>query len=239
MSPSLVFFLTFPLWAHFPIALPEGGGLKRGQESRVSFAFGHPFEATRVDVKQPKAWLYAPSLSPAKAAPAPILLAPEALQQKGAKAWSLKLTPQTRGDHLLVVACQPIQHGRERIRDLVKLVLPVGGVQRGWDRSLRLELEVVPLTRPYGIAVGSSFRFSVQAGGKPLPGAFVEVERLNPEPPKALPPEIEITRVEKTDALGNAAATLDHAGWWILAVTGLAREGVRPRASLWVYVGSR
>jgi nickel transport protein len=231
MNLFLIFALVIPLWAHFPIALPSGE-LKRGQASEVQFSFGHPFEATRVDVAKPRAWLYPPAGEPQEISPNP-------RQESGAKAWSLSLTPQVRGDHILVVEGQPVQHGREKIRDWVKVVLPVGQVQRGWDRSLGLDLEVVPLSRPYGLVVGTSFRFTVQQKGKPLAGALVEVERLNSKAPSPLPPEAEITRVEKSDALGNAAATLDHAGWWIVSVTGPAHEGVHPRASLWVYVGSR
>jgi len=231
MNLLLVPALVIPLWAHFPIAIPASE-LKRGQATKVRFSFGHPFEATRVDVKRPRAWLYPPKGERSA-------LEASAAQGSAAKAWTLSVTPQVRGDHLLILAGQPVQHGRQQLQDWVKLVLPVGGVQRGWDRSLGLDLEIVPLSRPYGLVPGTSFRFTVQAKGKPLPGAMVEIERLNETAPKTLPPEPLITRVEKSDALGNAAATLDQGGWWIVAVTGPAHEGVHPRASLWVYVGTR
>ncbi len=230
MNPLLIPALLVPIWLHFPIALPTSD-FKRGQATQVRFAFGHPFEATRIDVKQPQAWLYPPTGERQA-------LEASAAQDQGAKAWTLSVTPKERGDHLLILAGQPVEHGRQQLRDWVKLVLPVGGVQRGWDRSLGLDLEIVPLSRPYGLVPGTSFRFTVHAKGKPLPGAMVEVERLNASAPKILPPEAQITRVEKSDALGNAAATLDQPGWWIVAVTGPAQEGVHPRASLWVYVGS-
>lgn len=231
MNPLLIPAFLIPLWAHFPIALPTRE-LKRGQASEVHFSFGHPFEATRVDVAKPEAWLYPPTGERVE-------IAPKAIKDRGAQAWSLPVTPVGRGDQILVVAGQPVQHGREKIRDWLKLVLPSGPVQRGWDRSLGLDLEIVPLSRPYGLVVGTSFRFVVHRQGKPIPGLLVEVERLNAKAPEPLPPEPEITRVEKCDAAGNAAATLDHEGWWIVSVTGPAHEGVHARASLWVYVGSR
>lgn len=231
MNLLLLPAFLIPLWAHFPIAIPASA-LTKGEATRVRFAFGHPFEATRVDVARPKAWVYPPSGERSE-------LTPSAAKEGDAQVWDLSVTPQVRGDHLLVLRGEPIKHGREQLQDWVKLVLPVGQVQRGWDRSLGLDLEIVPLSRPYGLVKGTSFRFTVQAKGKPLPGAMVEVERLNAVAPEPLPPEAEITRVEKTDALGNAAATLDQSGWWIVAVTGPAQDGVHPRASLWVYVGAR
>jgi len=57
--------------------------------------------------------------------------------------------------------------------------------------------------------------------------------------------EAKVTRVEKTNAAGELAVTLDRDGWWILAVSGpetQVKRGERTlkrsvRGSLWVYVG--
>src|SRR5947209_944968 len=110
-------------------------------------------------------------------------------------------------------------------------------------------LELVPLTRPYGLEPGLVFQAQLLVTGKPVPGALVEVERMNPEPPKEadLPPDEQITRKTKTDPNGVLTCTLPDAGWWVItAVTdGGARdhEGkprpVRRRATLWVNVDAK
>ncbi|MBL4848406.1 MAG: DUF4198 domain-containing protein [Planctomycetes bacterium] len=232
MTPTALSLLlaALPLFPHFPIAVPEAVFLKRGQTTRVVYGFGHPFEATRVAVARPKVWLYPPKGQRHA-------LTPKATTFQEVQAWAMDLTPKERGDHLLVIEGQPVLHGRETLRDLVKVVIPVGGVERGWDRSLGLDLEIVPLTRPYGLTPGASFRFLVLAKGKPVPGLTVQVERLNAVPPKSLPPEPFRTGAEKLNPQGAGSATLSARGWWILAVEGPSQGGTRLRASLWVYVG--
>ena len=231
LTPASLLLVTLPLFPHFPIAVPEAVFLKSGQSTRVVYGFGHPFEATRVDAGRPKVWLHPPQGER-------LALTPQPTTIQKAKGWAIDVAPQTRGDHLLVIEGAPVAHGRETVRDWLKVVIPVGGVQRGWDRRLGLELEIVPLTRPYGLAPGASFRFEVQAKGKPAPGLRVEVERLNLSPPQSLPAEPFMTGVEKLNSRGEGATTLSQRGWWILAVTGPAQAGTRPRASLWVYVGA-
>ena len=222
---------TLPALAHFPIAIPERPFPERGEATRLIYAFGHPYEATRADAPPlAGAWLCAPS-------GAREALAPQAHSAQGAKAWALEYTPKERGDHLLVLQTKPLSHGEQTLQDFVKVVIPVGGVQRGWDRSLGLELELVPLTRPYGLAPGAHLRVEVQAKGKPVPGARVEVERLNLQAPATLPPEPFITGVEKANGQGELAATLSAPGWWVLACEVEGPDGVHRRASLWVLVG--
>jgi uncharacterized GH25 family protein len=173
---------------------------------------------------------------------------------KGVTAYRLRFTPEQRGDYTLVLTTPPIwmEEDQEFLQDSVKVVLHVQA-QNGWDRtagpSRETGLELVPLTRPYGLQPGTVFQAQALAGaGKrptPLAGALVEVERYNRMPPRSLPPDEQITRTAKTDPNGVATCTLPEAGWWAITVQqrGQAQaehDGkpfpVRRRATLWVYV---
>lgn len=223
---------ALPALAHFPIAIPQEPFPQRGEVVRVVYGFGHPFEATRVDAPPLSgAFVHLPSGERQA-------LTPAAHSAQGVKAWALEFTPQERGDHILVVESKPVGHGGGSLQDLVKVVIPVSGVQRGWDRSLGLALEVVPLTRPYGLAPGAHLRVQIQALGKPVPHAKVEVERLNLRAPEPLPAEPFITGVEKANAQGELAVSLTAAGWWVLACEVEGPDGVGRRAIFWVLVGS-
>src|SRR5262249_41576873 len=133
----------------------------------------------------------------------------------------------------------------------VRVVLHVQ-TQKGWDAKNGAGLDMVPLTRPYGLQAGMVFQAQVLAPvvalgapkNQPLPGSLVEVERYNPQPPKELPPDEQITRAVKTDPNGVVTCTLTEPGWWCLTAR---RDGgtrqhqgtaypVRERVTLWVYV---
>lgn len=212
---------------HFPILTPARPWGALGQELPIVFTFGHPFEVEAAPAARPTRLTVHPPTQPA------LDLLPQLKgDAKEQASWRAAFTPKERGDHVVSLVLPPKTHGGETLQDFVKLVLHVPAVQRGWDRVVGDPLEVVPLTRPYGLPVGGSFRAEVLADGKPLAGCEVEVEFKNDAVPESLPAEPFITRVEKTDRSGAFATTLDRAGWWVLG----ASHGER-RASLWVFVG--
>jgi uncharacterized GH25 family protein len=107
-------------------------------------------------------------------------------------------------------------------------------------------LEIVPLTRPYGIRPGWTFQAQAFLDGKPIEGATVEVERYNAKPGIKAGEDEFVTRSSRTAPGGVLTATLDEAAWW--AVTVSVRHGTevgedkqeRPvllRSTLWVHVG--
>jgi cobalt/nickel transport protein len=156
-------------------------------------------------------------------------------------------TPRERGDHILTAEARPEVEERDRqiVKDHAKVVLHVLS-QNGWDRAVGQPLEVVPLTRPYGLRAGSAFHARVLLRGKPLEGAQVEIEKMNPAPPgKDLPEDEFITRTARTAPDGTLITSLDAKGWWaILVKTKDGKEtvngteySVELRSTLWVYVG--
>lgn len=223
-------------WAHFPIATPGRLFLTKGQTTRVTWAYGHPYEVERAPAAKPlRARLFAPQGEPAA-------LSPVQLPGEPAR-WAFDVTPAQRGDHLLLIEGAPLSHGQDQVRDFAKLVLPVSGVERGWDRAAGAPLEIVPLTRPYGLPDQVTLRAQVLRNGEPLAGAIVQLEQRNDAAPEELPHPAFITRVEKADAQGVFSASLSGPRWWILAVEAPTGEKspqggqVVQRATLWVHVG--
>jgi cobalt/nickel transport protein len=168
-----------------------------------------------------------------------------ALQPLDGGGFQATYTPAAPGDHILAVHADPQMIDGEFVLDFAKLVLHVGDSQEGWDRVLGHRLEVVPLTRPYGIPVGATFRAQVVGNRVPAAGVLVRIERRNDSPPNPLPAEHWRARVEKTSASGEFVTNFDKAGDWTLVARqegrSVARNGqnVREilRATLWVHVG--
>lgn len=221
--------------AHMPLLIPDAVLVPKGQPVALDYRFGHPYEVELAATARPARVRAHPPQG------APVDLAPS-LEPRGSEAergWGLSYTPAVRGDHVVTLESAPAEHDGETWVDHVKLVLHCG-VEQGWDRDLGLPGEFVPLTRPYGLPVGVAFRATLVGGPEraPLAGVPVQVEYRNLEAPKTLPPEPFVTRVEKTNALGELCATLDRPGWWILAAELPAQgEGPRRRVCLWVPVG--
>lgn len=218
--------------AHFPILLPLSPWGTRGRTLELVYSFGHPFEVEAAPAARPVRLAVFPPAAPA------VDLLPSLGGASGETKpeWRATFTPADRGDHVVALTGPAGEHDGKRFQDFVKVVVHVPAVQGGWDRTLGDPLEVVPLTRPYGLAVGAPFRAEVLADGQPLAGAEVEVEYKNERAPDPLPDEPWITRVEKTDRSGAFSAHLDRPGWWIVSASRETPAGVQ-RASLWVHVG--
>lgn len=221
-----------PAAAHFTTLIPEAPAAERGKPLNFLLFWGHPFERVIFDTPAPERLV---ALAPSGKVEA---LATEAAGRER----RVRLTPRERGDHLVVARSAVYEVEGERIRDHVKVVVHVL-TQQGWDRAAGEPMEIVPLTRPYGLRPGVAFRAQVLNGGRPLAGAPVEVEAYSPVAPHpaTLPADEWITGVVKTDPNGVFTATLPHRGWWVLGAARPAadEDGKAPlveRALLWVYV---
>lgn len=115
----------------------------------------------------------------------------------------------------------------------------------GWKEPIGLPLEIVPMTRPYGIMPGDTFSTQLLYEGKPLSGATIHAEKYYMPPmKKPYPPDEIITRTAQTDPMGRASLTLHSPGWWILFTSyeeeEIAKDGkegpVLMQDGLWVYV---
>jgi cobalt/nickel transport protein len=231
--------------AHFHLLLPSSHAARKGEPVLLTCRWGHPFEHQLFDAHQP--------LSLTVRAPngkkVDLSRSLEKIDvpagDRPVVAFQTRYRPEARGDHVFLLDAPPVwmDEDGEYFRDTVKVVLHVQ-TQNGWEARVGGEAEWVPLTRPYGLQPGMVFQAQAHAGGRPLAGALVEVERYNEQPPCQLPPDEQITRTARTDPNGVVTVTLMEPGWWCLTAStaGGTREHdgkacpVRRRMSLWVFV---
>lgn len=230
--------------AHFAMLLAQKPSVRRGETAEIRYMVGHPFEHVLADAKPPACFeVIAPSGKRTDLLPQ---LEVHRTKGGGARIYTAPYTPTERGDALVCTETEPHLHGAALMQGFAKMVLHVQ-TQNGWERRAGHPLELVPLTRPYGIEAGTTVRVQLLKDGEPLEGVALEVERYMPEPPpeELWPPDEFITRVERTGPGGVAGVTLTEPGWWVVGAeveAGTAehageRYPLHLRAMLWVFVG--
>jgi uncharacterized GH25 family protein len=244
---------------HYHMLLPSTASARKDQKVTFTYQFGHPFEHQLFDADLPEKLLVV-TPDGKKTDLTKQLEKVSLTGDKGKKVSGYKLdyTPRRRGDHVFVLmsARMHMEEEKDYVQDTVKVVLHVQA-QKNWDADAGM-MELMPLTRPYGLAPGLVFqaeiidrlpmRSPVPAGtlaAHPFALAPAEVERYNPTPPEKLPPDEQITRTLKLDRQAKLVATLSEPGWWALTVTSpYSRKHrvadkefpLRFRSILWVYV---
>jgi cobalt/nickel transport protein len=240
-------------WAHYNMLLPDKHSIKKGEEVTFTYQWGHPFEHQLFDAPKP-AGVYVLSPDGKKTDLTKKLEEAKvpAGDKKDVTVYRFRFTPGERGDYVFALQTPPIwmEEEQEFLQDSVRVVLHVQA-QKEWDADAGQELELAPLTRPYGLLAGMVFQAQArehsQPPGKPVAGLLVEIERYNVAPSKELPPDEQITRAAKTDPNGVVTCTLTDPGWWCVAAQRQAakkdRDGkaypVRQRAIHWVYVDDK
>jgi cobalt/nickel transport protein len=241
--------LPLAVQGHFGILVPETPAVRRGEPVTLRYSTGHPFECQLVDTQAPeKVQVLLPD------GKTRLDIKPQPKQVDDGQAGkvtvqTLTFTPAERGDHRVVVTT-PLhfdEHAGGFVQDELQVLVRVQ-VSRGWDIPVGQMLELVPLTRPYGLKPGFAFKAQARLKGKPLADAQVEIEKLNPTPPREVPEDDAlVTQVAKTDLNGYVICTLDDPGWWGMMVT--AQDGTKEkdgkqwpivrRGILWVWVEER
>ncbi len=234
---------------------PNGYG-KLGQKITWDYFWGHPYEMILFDALTPNFYVVTPD-----GEKEPVALKTADMKDpdtgKMRKAFTLSYTPESIGDSWLVLEAAPcpIEEEGEAVQDYVKQCIHVMA-EKGWDVRLGLPIEVVPLTRPYGLEAGFAVTVRAYLNGKPLPDATAEIEKLNgfyvdgdalPKDQFGMEDVPMITRVARTDVNGYLTYTLDEPGWWMISVS--AESGTATvngkeyprvlRGGLWLHVEER
>lgn len=83
------------------------------------------------------------------------------------------------------------------VQYVTKVQIPAYGSAEGWDKPANISFEISPLSRPFGLCSGMAFSGQALFDGTPIPGALIDVARLDPaikpnvaqpEDPNAPPP---------------------------------------------------
>ena len=134
--------------------------------------------------------------------------------------WTTDYKIRRPGDYTFYVEPTPYWEPAEDlfIVHYTKVCVNALGLEKGWDESVGLETEIVPMTRPYGLWTGNLFTGQVLLKGKPVPFAEVEIEYLNESPENIsiiIPPaDPYVTQVVKADGNGVFSYAMPRAGWW-------------------------
>ncbi len=121
------------------------------------------------------------------------------------------------------------------MQQITKLIVNVGGVPTIWNEPLGLPCEIVPMIKPYATWTGNTFQAQVLSGGKPVPGAEVEVEYLSHAPDLKsnslakkssvnYPNGALVTQTIIADQNGVITFGLSKAGWWGFAALGVGPD---------------
>lgn len=206
-------FLTRIASAHFAVILPSDEIIEEKDPKRITIKlyFMHPFEQEWLNMGKPKSFS--------------VLMGDEKINLldtitnkkiKGKDTWETHFTIKKPGDYIFYLEPEPYWEKAEEkfIVHYPKVIVQALGKEEGWDKEVGLPIEIIPLTRPYGLWVGNVFQGVVKLNGKPLPFAEVEVEYYNEGSKVKAPKNSYITQIIKSDGNGVFTYAIPKAGWW-------------------------
>mgnify|MGYP000926174616 CR=1 FL=1 len=215
----LMLVMSPAAFSHFPILIHDAPFAEVNQAVKFMFAVGHPYEQEYTDPPKPeKVTAFGPN-GQSTDLTASLTAGQYTVDTLTAKVWEFTYKPEAPGDCIVALNTAPeIGLNNMLNQEFLKVCLHVEE-QGGWDTRTGQPLEIVPLTRPYGLEEGYVFTGQLLKGNEPLAGVSVEIEQFMTQVPAAedLPPEPLITKVVKTDPNGVFTYTLPHPGWWIIA----------------------
>ncbi|MBQ3060530.1 MAG: DUF4198 domain-containing protein [Desulfovibrio sp.] len=164
------------------------------------------------------------------------------------KAWGANVALDHPGLHHFIIEARPWwDAARQRfIQHYVKTTVPVYGIDRGWHLPAGQRMEILPLTRPFGLTVPVLFLGRAVRSGNPMADVPVRMLRINTDKRTAPTPWHE-ELVGRTDGNGQFSFVLHQPGWWCCQATveGAPLKGPdgHPRplelsALFWLYVDS-
>ncbi len=244
LSTTLCCAMTGQAMAHFGMVLPEHHLIsQKSKTTELKLAFAHPFENIGMDLAKPTAFTV--TIGGQTTDLLPTLQQATFMDHEG---WTTNYSFKRPGVYQFVMEPTPYW---EPIEDLsiihyTKVIIPAYGDDQGWGEPVGLPTEIIPLLRPFGNYAGNSFTGQILLGGKPAPGAEVEVEYYNKGNLLKAPSDYHITQVIKANDNGVFSFACPRSGWWGFAALSEADykikdpggndKDVEIGAVLWVYM---
>nr|WP_205859837.1 DUF4198 domain-containing protein [Cochlodiniinecator piscidefendens] len=218
--------LTLPTasLAHFQLAYTEESQIAQSGEVPMSLVFWHPFEAGHVmDMTQPLDF-YAIHRGERIDLNGTLTETTFTSDSNTGVAFDASVPVRRSGDYVVVVEPAPYYEESEDIyiQQITKTYLNRNELPTDWSEPQGLVTEILPLNKPYNIAVGSTFTGQVLAEGQPVAGAEIEIEFM------AATPNMETHAANEATASplpgGAIVAISDSDGYFTFGI---------PRAGLW------
>jgi cobalt/nickel transport protein len=214
---NLIFF-NFA-FAHFGMIIPSNDIVEEKEKSNISLKilFAHPFEGKTMDMEKPVefgVFFRGEKISLLDNLKETVYKFYS--DEKSHKGWTLNYNLKRPGDYIFYCVPSPYWEPAEEkyIIHYTKVIVNGYGMEEGWDKEIGLKVEIVPLTRPYGIYTGNTFYGIVKFNGKVVPFCDVEIEYFNELGKVKAPYSPFITQVVKTDANGVFYYSFPKSGWY-------------------------
>ena len=213
LAVVMVFMVSSPVLAHFGMLIPSKATVSKADPKTVDMqiSFSHPFEMKGMDMAKPKAFGVMSGGSKED-----LLGTLKPIQVMDKAAWSSQFTLKKPGVYIFYMDPEPYWESAEDsfISHYTKVVVPAFGEEEGWDKEVGQKIEIVPLTRPFGLYAGNVFQGIVKVDGKPSAYAEVEIEFYNKDNKVEAPTEYMVTQSVKSDRNGVFTYAVPKAGWW-------------------------
>jgi len=220
---TLLFCAANSALAHFGMVIPSTSAVADRKEAalELNLSFSHPMEMVGMPLAGPASFIVFVNGESENLKPA---LKPVKILDHDS--WKAEYSIKRPGVYQFVMEPKPYWEPAEDcyIIHYTKTCVAAFGEEEGWEEPLGLKTEIVPLTRPFGNYAGNVFQGQVLLDGKPVPGAFVEVEHYNREGRYEAPNEYMITQVVRADANGVFTYAAPFSGWWGFAALNTSDE---------------
>jgi uncharacterized GH25 family protein len=215
-SPACAEYFTI-LRAH-----PPSVSDPKPKELNISIAFGHPFAQTAMDMDlvQMFAAVRYPLAEGGQSTRNEFLDTLRQVKYLKKDAWAGTIPLPEPGLYQLVMETRPYWEEKQGIflQQFAQTLVPVQGFEYGWDTPVGLKLEILPLTRPFGLTAPTLFTGRVLLDGKILPDTPVRIEYLN-EDKRSVPGPYHQTQRVRADERGVFSFVCPHPGWWGFAAS--------------------
>lgn len=216
--------------AHFQLIYTPESNVDKAGELPLKLLFWHPMEnGHAMDMGRPQEFY-----SVFKGEKTDLMDTLSPITFKGlsneAAAFDASVKLKRNGDYALIAVPAPYLESSEDIyiQQITKVFINKGATPSDWAEPVGLKTEIVPLNKPYGAIVGSTFTGVVLSEGKPAAGIEVEIEHLSAEPDMTTnAPSSEASAtvpggaiVAVTDANGQFTFGIPKAGYWGFAALG-------------------
>ena len=223
LAVSVVMFVVSvqPAFAHFPMLIHDSPFANVNGVVNLMFAVGHPYEQEYADPSMPEKVTALLPTGQTVDLTASLTEGTYTVDELTANVFEFTFTPEQPGDYIIALDSKPEYGLNNTLYQEFLKVCVHAQEQNGWEQRTGQPLEIVPLTRPYGMEEGYVFTGQLLKGDEPLAGVEIEIEQFLVHVPKVedLPPEPLITKIVKTDPNGVFSHTLPHPGWWIFAAS--------------------
>ncbi|WP_120497889.1 DUF4198 domain-containing protein [Kiloniella sp. EL199] len=205
--------------AHFIELIPSSSLIVKSAESDFSFdiRFTHPMEgAPLMEIERPdlfgvqvagKKYDLTKSLHPIKLK--------GKLNPANATSYKANYKIKRAGDYSFYLIPKPYWEPKEQamIIHYTKVIVNAYGLENGWETPVGLPVEIIPLSRPYGLWTNNLFSGQVLNNGQPEPNAIIEIEYRG-EGKVDIPATPFITQIVRADKNGIFHYAMPKEGWW-------------------------